>query len=162
MNGYFSRWIQIAKKIISKSRKDPDISKSQTAGPQTQYKPNTISRPSGYLPHQRGLNRATLPPGHCSGLVLHNNRDLHNQAWNQHTTARLPVSRTFNGSENDLSLNCYSQGREQYEGEGTYSPQTSRVRYSPDGRSSPEVRMYKTRVIYHSRQDCVEDREASV
>ena len=63
----------------------------------------------------------------------------------------FPVSRTFNGSENDLSLNY---GR-------TYAV-PGPVRYSPDGRTSPEVQMYKTRVIYHSRQDCASEHEASV
>ena len=52
------------------------------------------------------------------------------------------------GSENDLSLNYNSIGRG--------------VRYSPDGRTSPEVQVYKTRVIYHSRQECISDHEASV
>ena len=80
-------------------------------------------------------------------------------------------NRTFNGSENDLSLNYNSVPR-LYSGQfsdGTHSVAggggniISRasdiggrdvIRYAPDGRRSPEVEMYKTRVIYHSRQDC--------
>jgi len=139
-------WIQIAKKIISKSRRDTDNAK---AGPQTQYRPN----PSYNHPRPLQSSQRPMPP------IPYTSQNNWNQPANGHTI--IPQSRTFNGSENDLSLNCYSsQGRARY-GE-TYSPPQSRVRYSPDGRSSPEVRMYKTRVIYHSRQDCKADQEASV
>lgn len=141
-------WIQIAKKIISKSRRDTDNGKNPP-GPQTQYRPS----PSFNHPRPNGFNQRPMPPIPYS---------TQNKNWNHQTNGRIPASRTFNGSENDLSLNCYSQGRERYSGGETYSPPQSRVRYSPDGRSSPEVRMYKTRVIYHSRQDCKSDQEASV
>ena len=79
-------------------------------------------------------------------------------------------SRTFNRSENDLSLNYNSVPRQWSSGqvsEGAYSPRGGRVearngvRYAPNGRRSPEVEMYKTRVVYHSRQDC-SDQHSSV
>ena len=99
--------------------------------------------------------------------------------------AHLPnFPRTFNGSENDLTL--------AYNSSLTRPLPGGRVRYNPDGRTSPEVgelswngaiinafklyvfvqhlpdqtllqvQMYKTRVIYHSRQDCAEDHEDRV
>lgn len=76
----------------------------------------------------------------------------------------MPVSRTFNGSDNDLSLNYNTMAAAR-----GHVPRGGRVRYSPDtehGRVSPEaeIQMYKTRVIYHSRQDCAapDMHEASV
>ena len=84
--------------------------------------------------------------------------------------AHLPTfPRTFNGSENDLTL--------AYNSSLTRPLPGGRVRYNPDGRTSPEVslkimdfkirpdlsvlqvQMYKTRVIYHSRQDCADDHQ---
>ena len=64
--------------------------------------------------------------------------------------------RTFNGSEGDLTL-AYNSSLRRGEGGGG-----GRVRYSPDGRASPEVQVYKTRVIYHNRQECLEDRKNNV
>lgn len=84
-------------------------------------------------------------------------------------------SRTFNRSENDLSLNYNSVPRQWSSGQvseaAAYSPRTAAaggrfearngIRYAPNGRQSPEVEMYKTRVVYHSRQDC-SDQHSSV
>ena len=110
---YAFRWLQIAKKIISKSKRDSNGDQSKTLGPA-----RVVRRPNMY------------PGGYSS---------------NQGGPGPMPVY----GSENDLSLNYNSIGRG--------------VRYSPDGgRTSPEVQMYKTRVIYHSRQDCIDDHQASV
>ena len=110
------RWLQIAKRIISKSKREPSGEHSKTLGP---------SR----APVQRAQLYPSFTPGprHNLGGV---------------------AGGTLYGSENDLSLNYNSIGRG--------------VRYSPDGRTSPEIQMYKTRVIYHSRQDCISDHEASV
>ena len=106
------RWLQIAKKIISKSKRDSNGDHSKTlSGPGRQ-----TGRPPLYPTYNH--------PGHQAGA-----RDLY-------------------GSENDLSLNYNSIGRA--------------IRYSPDGRTSPEVQVYKTRVIYHSGQECISDHEASV
>jgi len=127
-------WIQIAKKIIAKSKRESDQSKGT-------HQPRQPTRPTGFA----------TPPN----VLPHNGMFVTNQS--KHPV--FPASRTFNGSENDLSLNYNSISRASY---GAYSPQTSRIRYSPEGRSSPEVHMYKTRVIYHSRQDCASDHEASV
>lgn len=132
-------WIQIAKKIIAKSKRESDQSKGAPQPRQSTF-PNP-SRPTGF----------PTPPN----VLPHNGMFVTNQS--KHSV--FPASRTFNGSENDLSLNYNSINRGKY---GAYSPQTSRIRYSPEGRSSPEVHMYKTRVIYHSRQDCASDHEASV
>ena len=103
------RWLQIAKKIISKSKRDSDGDQSKTLGPA-----RVVRRPPLY------------PSSHHGG------------------PGPVPIY----GSENDLSLAYNSIGRG--------------VRYSPEGRTSPEVQMYKTRVIYHSRQDCLDDHQASV
>lgn len=132
-------WIQIAKKIIAKSKRESDQSKGAPQPRQSTF-PNP-SRPTGF----------PTPPN----VLAHNGMFVTNQSKHP----MFPASRTFNGSENDLSLNYNSINRGKY---GSYSPQTSRIRYSPEGRSSPEVHMYKTRVIYHSRQDCASDHEASV
>ena len=133
------RWIQIAKKIIAKSKRESDQSKGAPQPRQSTF-PNP-SRPTGF----------PTPPN----VLAHNGMFVTNQSKHP----MFPASSTFNGSENDLSLNYNSINRGKY---GAYSPQTSRIRYSPEGRSSPEVHMYKTRVIYHSRQDCASDHEASV
>ena len=49
-------------------------------------------------------------------------------------------------------------------GSAMYAP-GGNIRYQPDGRASPEVQMYKTRVIYHPRQEAdarAAEHEASV
>jgi hypothetical protein len=118
----FFRWIQIARRIISKSRRDSNSGVTGGGGGR--------------------------PPS-------------------------LP-SRNFNGSENDLRLNYNSVPTAQYStSSGQYGvpsapgpyrlPAGSRsvlyggrdgIRFSPDGgRLSPEVQVYKTRVIYHSKQE---------
>lgn len=121
-------WIQIAKKIISKSK-----SRDQDA------------------PRVHPSRQSSCPPQpHVYGHVI------------------MPVSRTFNGSENDLSLNyntmAAARGHVARGGRVRYSPDTEHV--SGHGRVSPEaeIQMYKTRVIYHSRQDCAapDMHEASV
>jgi len=133
-------WIQIAKKIIAKSKRESDQSKGAPHPRQATF-PNA-SRPATFQ-----TPSTVLPPNSTMFVT------------NQSKHPVYPPSRTFNGSENDLSLNYNSINRASY---GAHSPQTSRIRYSPEGRSSPEVHMYKTRVIYHSRQDCASDHEASV
>jgi len=127
-------WLQMAKKIISKSK--------QRDG-------------------SDGNNRQMLnaPKNGGKGAAVRQNG--------------LPAARTFNGSENDLSLNYNSVPRlysGQFSDDGVGVSGHNRrdlmsrnselnggpgIRYAPDGRrGSPEVEMYKTRVIYHSRQDC--------
>merc|ERR1712127_338544 len=103
----------MAKKMLAKSKKDSEGSKSGQ---------NMARRP---LPQPHS--------GHCLATV---------GRVSGHHLPNFP--RTFNGSENDLTL--------AYNSSLTRGVPGSRVRYSPDGRSSPEVQMYKTRVIYHSQQ----------
>ena len=110
----------MAKKIISKSKRDGDSS--------TCYRQNGGSKDGG----QRQIRQNNFP------------------------------ARNFNGSENDLSLHYNSVPRGYsgqfidggYSGRGHKYADHDGIRYAPDGRRSPEVQMYKTRVIYHSRQDC--------
>lgn len=128
----------MAKKIISKSKRDGDSSLS------TCYRQNGGIKDSG----------------------------------NQKARQNGFPARTFNGSENDLSLNYnsvprlysgqfsdggYNDGRGGYNDgrSGGYTEGRGGIRYAPNGRTSPEVQMYKTRVIYHSRQDC-SDHHSSV
>lgn len=81
----------------------------------------------------------------------------------KHPIFPQPAQRMFNGSEGDLSLAYNSVGGGAGGGPACHTPQSGRaVRYTPEGRCSPEVQVYKTRVIYHSRQDCLADHEASV
>lgn len=123
----------MAKKIISKSKKESSDLRGQYQGTYVQGQ-----RQSSCPPVNRNTNNGYHP------TFIQNNRQN-----------VFPVARTFNGSENDLSLNYNTMS-----GRSMYGPN---VRYQPDGRTSPEVQMYKTRVIYHSRQDCaVADHEASV
>ena len=111
------RWLQIAKKVLAKSKKDGE------------------SVRTGHTMARRPL------PQPQSGNCLANSARV--------AGSHLPnFPRTFNGSENDLVL--------AYNSSLTRPVTGGRVRYSPDGRASPEVQMYKTRVIYHSRQDCAE------
>merc|ERR1719400_1227013 len=119
-------WLQIAKKMLAKSKKeggaDSSARNSNTSG----------RRP---LPHPAsGQSLATV--GRVGGAHLPN------------------FPRTFNGSENDLTL--------AYNSSLTRPLPGGRLRYNPDGRTSPEVQMYKTRVIYHSRQDCAEEHQQPV
>jgi len=119
-------WLQIAKKMLAKSKKEGG------SGFETSGKSTNGRRP---LPHPAsGQSLATV--GRVGG-------------------AHLPTfPRTFNGSENDLTLAYNSSLSRPLPG--------GRVRYNPDGRTSPEVQMYKTRVIYHSRQDCAEEHQQPV
>ena len=111
------RWLQIAKKVLAKSKKDGE------------------SVRTGHTMARRPL------PQPQSGNCLANSARV--------AGSHLPnFPRTFNGSENDLVL--------AYNSSLTRPVTGGCVRYSPDGRASPEVQMYKTRVIYHSRQDCAE------
>jgi len=119
-------WLQIAKKMLAKSKKEG-------GGDSSTRNSNTSGRRP--LPHPAsGQSLATV--GRVGGAHLPN------------------FPRTFNGSENDLTL--------AYNSSLTRPLPGGRVRYNPDGRTSPEVQMYKTRVIYHSRQDCAEDHEDRV
>jgi len=132
-------WIQIAKKIISKSKRENDHRHHQ-------HQQNGNLLQNHQFHHQQHQQRqSSCPPmNHHPGIhptFTSGQQQQHNM---------FQISRTFNGSENDLTLN-YGRG-----------PGAAPVRYSPDGRTSPEVQMYKTRVIYHSRQDCASDHEASV
>merc|ERR1719150_311925 len=127
-------WLQIAKKMLAKSKKegggDPSTRSSNTNG----------RRP---LPHPAsGQSLATV--GRVGGAHLPN------------------FPRTFNGSENDLTLAYNSSLTRPLPGGRVDNLPGGRVRYNPDGRTSPELQMYKTRVIYHSRQDCAEDHEDRV
>jgi hypothetical protein len=114
----------MAKKMLAKSRKEGDA--ASKAG-------QTMGRRPLPQPHS----------GQCLATVAR---------VSGHHLPNFP--RTFNGSENDLTL--------AYNSSLTRPLPGGRVRYSPDGRSSPEVQMYKTRVIYHSRQDCAEDHQQAV
>ena len=130
----FCRWIQIAKKIISKSKKESDH--------------------RGMYVQQR---QSSCPP-------VNRNQGFPTFATNnRHQNNVFPASgRTFNGSENDLSLNYNTINT--MTGSAMYAP-GGNIRYQPDGRASPEVQMYKTRVIYHPRQEAdarAAEHEASV
>ena len=127
---FICSWIQIAKKIISKSKRENDQRHIHPQSRQSSCPPGTRNHANGY---------PTFGPG------------------NGNAPNMFPISRTFNGSENDLTLNY---GRSAFRTSGTHVG--GPVRFSPEGRTSPEVQMYKTRVIYHSRQDCASDHEASV
>ena len=165
MAHFICRWIQIAKKIIAKSRRESDQSRggsAQTLQPRqaTTFPPNMpTTRPNGFA----------APTGHNGGGGMFvTNSSKHIQVMQYPlTTTGGGFGRTFNGSENDLTLN-YNGGGSQYHTYETASPPPppsggrGGIRYTPEGRSSPEVQMYKTRVIYHSRQDCASDHEASV
>jgi len=165
-------WIQIAKKIISKTKtREAEGSRGQN--------PSTISsclqsKPSGFC-------SPMLPPSRSNRYQADNNGIFASNSKHSTVNSKFPTHR-LNGSENDLSLNYNSVNR----GNGVdlqpagfffqdYNPQHHNILtgnqitgshkwgfVAPDGRSSPEVQMYKTRVIYHSRQDCASDHEASV
>ena len=151
------RWLQIAKKMLAKSKKEgaPGFEGS-TKGSNTNGRrplPQPASGQSLATVRQtfHFLQPLLLQVGRVGG-------------------AHLPTfPRTFNGSENDLTL--------AYNSSLTRPLPGGRVRYNPDGRTSPEVslkimdfkirpdlsvlqvQMYKTRVIYHSRQDCADDHQ---
>ena len=96
----FFRWIQIAKKIIAKSKRESDQSKGAPQSRQSTF-PNP-SRPTGF----------PTPPN----VLAHNGMFVTTQSKHP----MFPASRTFNGSENDLSLNYNSISRGKY---GAHSPQ---------------------------------------
>ena len=119
----FLRWLQIAKKMLAKSKKegggDSSTRNSNTSGrrplphPASGQSLATVSQTFDFLV-STSLDRAPLVQvGRVGGAHLPN------------------FPRTFNGSENDLTL--------AYNSSLTRPLPGGRVRYNPDGRTSPEV-----------------------
>ena len=138
----------MAKKIISKSGKG-SVSQLRQSGYNSSSQPNVYHpQPHRTLGGGGGAQQQhSWPPG-VRGPAA---------------SSSVAAVRVFNGSENDLSLGHNSMLRPSFQ----QYPPVDRYCYSPPvlaRSSSPEqVKMYKTRVIYHSRQDCAAtDQEASV
>jgi hypothetical protein len=136
----FSRWIQIARRIISRSRREASSSSGGGGGGSGRLPPS--------LP-ERAFN------GSENDLRLDYN-------------SVLPAAGQYGSPAGQYeSASQYgSPPPGQYEPAGQYGalPPTASgrsalyggrdgIRFSPDGRMSPEIQVYKTRVIYHSKQD---------
>ena len=124
----FLRWLQIAKKMLAKSKKegggDPSTRSSNTNGrrplphPASGQSLATVSQTFDFLVSTSLDPVPLVQVGRVGGAHLPN------------------FPRTFNGSENDLTLAYNSSLTRPLPGGRLPG---GRVRYNPDGRTSPEV-----------------------